>query len=310
MKNAVGLYIDSSYVTVDTFYGIFNLVDHINNLNITSNDSVYYIYDNIPENTDIPLILVNAKKLIKQHKYSNRINLLPILCCEYSLLTADNIEMFCQKKHIEIVLKLKKLSKSSNLTLDTKNEPIFNYLYDRARNEHERKLKSRGKIYTKNDIEKAVTVEKLCKKMLAEVFQNELHITNTFGGCWEKDCCIKNTRICNIGPNNRKFNALEKKQYLVDYTIYIRLLNEVKRREGIKLKTLNTLNIDDIILIKSVRQLINSHNPEFINAVKRCKSNLESHCQNGYSLKEAQSKCEKDGFTNDEIECAITELLT
>lgn len=305
MNNAADLYITNKNVKVDTFHGIFNLLDHIKNLKLNNGDSVYYVYDDVPENTDIPQIISNAKKRIVQNNLKTQVTFIPILCYEYSVLTAQYIEYFIQKKSIELVQKLKSYKITKKLTAETKNEPLFTFLYDRARKDQEKKLKSRGGTYSQNDIEKAVTVEKLCKKMLAEALHDDLHISNDFGPCWLNDCCGRGTRICCINTNSRNLSCTEKKQYLADYTICIKVLTKIFNYENMKLNDREPLNFNDVKLNKSVQQRINMCNPVFRKNVMYCKQNLESHYEAGKSRAEAIQLCKNDKFTIEEIQEAL-----
>lgn len=309
MKNAVNIYISNSNINVDTFNGIFNLENHLQNLSINENDKVYYIYDNVPGNTDIPSILKNTKKLIKQRDLQEQVYLMSILCCEYAILTADNIELFSYRNAIELIQKLKEYTVTPRLTTDTKNEPRFTELYDRARKDQEKKLirkqKSKGVSYTKNDIEKAVTVEKLCKKMMTEVFPNELSITKELGDCWEKDCCIKKNRICSIDVKSSLLSNIEKKQFLVDKTVYIKIVTKIAEKEQLVIESLPQVDISTIYLIETVKRKIDRCKQSFKLNIAKCKYNLESHYDAGYTRKEAESMCKESGFSENEIRIAI-----
>lgn len=255
LNNAVQLYlVDTSCIYTDSFCGIYKLVEHIELLNISDKDIVYYIYDNVPGNTDVPNIIKNAKYEIILKKLEKQVYLLPILCCEYSILTANNIELFSHIDGIKLIQKLKQFTISANLTTETKQETAFLTLYNRIRKEREKKLirrqKKYGSTYTQNDIEKAVTIEKLCKEILKETFQNELRITDKLGDCWDKPCCIKHTRICSIDPKSRLLHNNEKKQFLAEKTIYLPLISKIAKENGLQLKHLPPFNFTNLFLTK------------------------------------------------------------
>lgn len=309
MNNAVDMYLDRRVVTVDTFHGIYELKDHIENLILNNNDAVYYIYDDIPGNDSVQSNILEAKSSIHDLNMDKQVNLVPIVCCEYVILTANNIELFVHRNAIDLVHKLNKYIVTNNITSETKDDIVFKDMYNKARKEREDRLKhvqkKYNKSYSQNDIENTVTIEKLCKKILAEALQCELRITDKLGDCWEKDCCIRKTRVCSIGTNNRTLEGIEKKQFLVDNTEYMNIINRIAKENNLSMKQHSKIDFSTFALTKSIQAKISQLDKLFNYNINLCTANLDTYYSEGYTLAEAKRMCKRQGFSDNDIRIAI-----
>lgn len=309
MNNAVDMYLDRNKVTVDTFHGIYDLKDHIESLVLNNNDKAYYVYDDIPGNTNIQSNILEAKSSIHDLNLDKHVSLIPIVCCEYTILTANNIELFVHRNAIDLVHKLNKYIITNNITSETKDDTVFKDMYNKARKEREDRLKhvqkKYNKNYSQNDIEKTVTFEKLCKKILAEALQCELRITDKLGDCWEKDCCIRKTRVCSIGTNNKALDSIEKKQFLVDNTEYMNIINRIAKENNLSMKQHSKIDFSTFTLTKSIQAKIDQLDKLFNYNINACAANLDTYYLDGYTLAEAIDMCEKRGFSDNDIRIAI-----
>jgi hypothetical protein len=311
MKNAVNLYLRQyNNIKADTINGISKLAEHIRNLNINSDDTVYYIYDNITENIAVQQHLINSLNMIRLSKYKEQIKLVPILCCEYSVLTAEHIELFAKYSQISYIKELKSYKDTGNITINTKKNKIFEQFYAKARKERERTLKSRqvrtGETYTNNDIEEGISIEKLCKKIMIAAFDADLKlidsVNNTFGKCWNTDCCFKKNRICSMHVNTRKLHGTEKLQFLAEETVYIKIIKLIANDNQLSISTdIGKLNLADITFRKEAQLEISKYESDKIqeiHTIKECAANLDLYMNEfKYSEKKAVAECIRSGYT-------------
>lgn len=146
MRMAANKYnIDVTKILIDNFNGIFNLITHIEGLNLCNSDKVYYIYDSIEGNTDIPIIVKNANARLNSLNLSVQVQLLPIVCLEYHILAAQNMELFIHKTCIDAVEALK-MCNVDTITEETKSLDIFSTDYDSIRKRQEKALRKRNAI--------------------------------------------------------------------------------------------------------------------------------------------------------------------
>ena len=228
MKNAIDIYLSGYNIIVDTLDGIKNLQDNIKKLQLNAEDTVYYVYDDVSENADVQNHLKNGKREISRSKYKGQINLIPIFCCEHSILTAMDIEKFSHPDVLKVILEVQGYKDLRNITKMTKQNNIFDVYYTKARTKRENTLKrlqrNKGITYTQNDIEIGVSAEKLYKEIIKDALRPPLALTATLGDCWTHDCCINKKRVCSMYINNSVLYEAEKKQFLVDRTVYIKII--------------------------------------------------------------------------------------
>lgn len=312
MELAQSLYkIDSNMLKIDTFDGIFNIVKHIKNLNITSKDSVYYLYDNVEGNTDIPRNIKNATNILVRKNIQNRVSFIAIVCCEYSILVAKHMEMFIDRKSLLHCISIK-LCNSNKLTTETKQMSEFDDIYNNIRNKQRKKLISRGNLQnvSNNSVEATVTAEKLCKYIFHQAFNNELlpydRKLKHCGKCWDNDCCIKdNRRGCNISIKSRKLSSLEKEMLLLQGAHFYSILNKICRTEGIPCDEQTEIRLDDIRLNNKIQEIYDKYKYN----VKICKENMYMHLQMKHSIEEAVELCKESNFDDYIIKAAINEII-
>lgn len=311
MKLAQSLYnIDSNMLKIDTFGGIFNIVEHIKELNITSKDKVYYLYDNVEGNTDIPRNIKTATNILARKNIQNRVSFITIICCEYSILVAEHMEMFIDRKSLLNCI-LIKLCSSDKITTETKQMSEFNGIYNAIRDKQRKKLISRGKILniSNNSVEVTVTAEKLCKYIFHQAFSNELlpydRNSHQCGNCWENGCCIReNKRGCNISIKSRNLLSVEKKMLLLQGAHFYEVLNDICKKESIACDEKTEIRLDDVILNNKIKKIYDDYKYN----VKICKENIYTYLQMGYSEKKAIALCKESNFDDYIIKAAIKEI--
>ena len=312
MQLAQSLYnISKNDLRIDTFNGIFNIIEHVNNLTINSTDKVYYVYDNIEGNTDIPKNIKNVRSILNKKGLSDKITFMPVICCEYSLLTADHMEMFINKGELLHCIALKACN-SDRITTETKELDLFKNIYDEIRDKQNKRLIARNKYkvaISKNDIEVTVTAEKLCKYIFKEAFKGELVTFNKHtkqcGACWEKNCCINNNkRVCNISKKSRNLLSDEKKKMLLQGAYFYEILSKICETEGLKYAKKYTITLNGVQLNNKIEQIYTKHNYN----VKLCIENISTHFQEGYRKKKVIELCKKSNFDDYIIKEAMKAL--
>ncbi|MBQ8327961.1 MAG: hypothetical protein IJX86_12940 [Lachnospiraceae bacterium] len=312
-QNAVNIYLGKYNIVVGTIDGIKNLANHISNLSLNIEDFVYYVYDDIPENADVQKHIKNARKVIGRSNFKNQIHLISIFCCEHSILTAVEIEKFSHPDIIKTIFAVQEYTDLKNITAMTKSNSVFDKFYDRARKERERTLKSiqkkNGLVYTQNDIESGVSAEKLFKGIFKDAFTAELNITTLLGKCWEQDCCFKKNRVCSMNINNRVLCGTEKKQFLVDRTVYIKVVQLIAKEQNLQLSIVQRLNLDDIKLSKKAIQIVNDFKAESHKCMLRCRQHIRQFIidsgETGRNDNEIINYCTGAGFTEKQAKKAL-----
>jgi len=209
---------------IDSFKGIPHLYRYIkdNEDDWTKYDKVVVIYDDAPNNPNVANQLRRVRSLLSQLKLTDKIQYFPIVSFEYEILTTDKIEIFAQIATHEQIKYFREIGKkygTQQLYAKTRNNNMFSDLYMQLKQQAENKLyKELGYIDNKR-LMHHITFEKMCKLIFANAFKHELFIDNDFRGCWNKDCCIKNKRNCNI-VGDINLQADIKKSYLLQYSIY------------------------------------------------------------------------------------------
>lgn len=316
MKNAIDMYLSNKNVTLDTLDGVKNMANHIRDIQLNANDSAYYIYDNVPENLDVQKHLSTAMTMISHSKYRNQIYLIPIFCCEHSVLTADDVEIFAHVSALRYIYLLKQYQDLNSITRNTKYNKEFKPIYDKYRKERERTLKSlvrkqKIKDYTKNDIELGVSAEKLCKGIFQKAFNDpDIKITNTLGNCWNEQCCFKKNIICSMHTSTRKLESTEKRQFLVERTVYYKIIKQIAKEQNLELKETKALDLGDITFSKQALKVFDTNKKTNSKLIKQCMHNIEEYLiytENDYS--KAIKFCISCGYTEQEVETALN-LMT
>lgn len=317
MRNAIDIYLSNSNIIVNTLDGIKNLQNSIKNLSLNPEDAVYYIYDDIAENADVQMHLKNGKKEISRSKYRDQIKLIPIFCCEHTILMATDIEKFSHSDALRAVLEVREYRDLKNVTKMTKQNKIFDDYYNKARKKRENTLKriqrNKGIVYNQNDIENGVTVEKLYKEIIKDALRPPLAITALLGNCWTCDCCINKNRVCSMHINNNTLYKTEKKQFLVDRTVYIKIIKHIASEQKLSLKSLNKLKLDDKQLNKRANQIIKEFNIETHNCMLKCKQHIKQYVKKAGNKSctkwEIIDYCTSLGYTENQAEIAFEHIV-
>ncbi len=313
MKNAIDIYLSGHNIIVDTLDGIKNLQENVKNLQLNPEDTVYYIYDDVSENVDVQNHLKTGRREINRSKYKGQINLIPIFCCEHSILTATDIEKFSHPDVLRVILEVKEYRDLRNITKMTKQNKLFDVYYDKARKKRENTLKrlqrNKGRTYTQNDIEIAVTAEKLYKEIIKDALRPPLAITATLGDCWTHDCCINKNRVCSMHINNSVLYEAKKKQFLVDRTVYIKIIKRIASEQGLSLNIVQDLSLDDKQLNKKANQIIQDFAAENRKRILKCSQHIKQYVlksgNNGCTDLEIIRYCTSLGYTENQVRSAI-----
>lgn len=317
MKNAIDIYLSGYNIIVETLDGIKNLQDNIKKLQLNPEDTVYYIYDDVSENADVHNHLKNGRREISRSKYKGQINLIPIFCCEHSILTAADIEKFSHPDVLRVVLEAKEYKDLRNITKMTKQNTLFAVYYDKARKKRESTLKrlqrNKGIAYTKNDIENGVTAEKLYKEIIKDALRPPLAITAKFGDCWTHDCCINKNRVCSMHINNSVLYEAEKRQFLVDRTVYIKIIKRIASEQGLSLNIVQNLSLDDKQLNKKANQIIQDFAAENHKRMLKCRQHIRQYVlksgNNGRKDLEIIRYCTSLGYTENQARDALEYIV-
>lgn len=315
LKNAINIYLKNSNIVIDTLHGIDKLEEHISKLNISNEDQVYYIYDDIQENSEVMKYLDLGRKVIIQRKLNDQVTLLPILCSEYSVLAAQDIEIFVRPCFLHYIFELKKYPTDGNITKKTKQNPYFKELYATVRKEdlHDAKrlYEKYNKPYTEEGVEAFITIEKLCKKLLHLIFKLDdgLGIEHKLDECWIRNCCWKNSKVCSmrVGTKTRNLTSFEKQQFLVDNTVYIKVIKLIAQEQHLLLENIPELKLDNIEISKMAKKAIQDYSQKVSQSVKKCMYNLEIDIfEQGYSKHKAMKMCINDfGFSEIDVQNAM-----
>lgn len=313
IKNAVDLYLDAYNISTGTIDGIKNLAIHIRNLQLNKNDIVYYIYDNVSDNSYVLQHLKNANTEMVHSKYQLQIRFIPIFCCEHAILSACGIEAFANKNSMDAILELKEYHQVENLTLITKANRAFDKYYNIARRKRENTLKRKvGQAYSLNDIEIGVTAEKLYKEIFKEAFIADLAMNNGLGKCWNNDCCIKKKKICSMHINCRKLQGIEKSQYLADGTVYFKIIQQIAIEQNLELRSRLKVNLGNIKFDKTVLEIMEEHKRTSERRVQKCAKFIKekvlgyNELHNEYDI---INECLYNGYTESQAKRAIERII-
>ena len=315
MRNAVDMYLGWENIVVDTFDGIINMAEHMQNIQLDTSDAAYYIYDDVTENRYVQDHLNNVKRVYRNSRYRNQIHLISIFCCEHSVLTAENVELFSHVNALRYIYLLKQYKSLKAITRNTKYNKEFEPIYAKYRKDREHVLNSlvkKGKIqsYTQNDIEIGVSAEKLCKGIFEIALRDDLEITDILGKCWSIDCCHKKNIICSMHINSRKLVLAEKKQFLVDKTAYYKIIVRIANEQRLILKETDNLLLSGIRFSKQALKVINANKQSNQRSIQECKHNIEQYLiYTNFDYSKAIEFCTGCGYTEQEAEIALNLII-
>ena len=213
MRTAASLYLHAP-ADIDSFKSINALKSFIGKLEVSNDDKIFIIYDSAAGSKNIDDKIVNVVREIDKLEISDRVRLLPIVCSEYEVLAAPNIAQFAAKRAIPYIKQLCSFNPDNMLTRVTKADPLFSEYYAVARQVMRAQTIKNGKQFSDEQIDRMVSVEKLCKRIFKDAFNNDTKITDDFGRCWVEDCCVKAKRSCNI-ESTTYYTEEEKQQILL-----------------------------------------------------------------------------------------------
>ena len=243
--NEINKYYFSNKLSIASFYGIPHLYSYIitNYAAFNKYTKIIIVYDNAPGNNSITTHILDTMDAISALNLQRKIIFFPIICFEYEILKAKDIEYFANKKchaHIEWLKRTSEECKSLNISNYARREPLFSDLYARVENKAAHDLKRRTGVIDKKLLSHRVTFEAMCKMLFNDAFQQWLYIGKNFGKCWEIDCCKKIKRDCNI-EDTIELTSDEKKLYIIQNTLYYEL---IKILEAILGESTNQPKID------------------------------------------------------------------
>ena len=211
------LYFDTESINLEmeTLNGVWGLQQKIQKKieAVDKNDTIIIVYDDIVDNPIISRNIDEAQVYIEEHDLSDKIFWIPTYSFEIELLQIIGFEFFANSEKYAIYFKklrdnFIKNKSISELTMISKKESIFIGMYDKERSE-----KQKVRVYTqlsKDDFERAITIESISKAIMTEVFKYEAplkasdFVDKPMGGkdgrnCWKNNCCNKNRRCKNRG---------------------------------------------------------------------------------------------------------------
>lgn len=260
-QKIIELYFKNKNINIETLHGIFQLKEKTKNIlhNLTDNDTLIIVYDDIIEN---PLIAQNINDLLADIEDDKRIIFIPTISFELEILTIYGIEyIFGTDKYNELFKELRDIyDKTKNiydLTTATKNNSKYQRMYEQVKKEKHKKHE-----YSKlsaDDFEKSVTIESISKKIMNEIFTKS--DIRPIRNCWINNCCYKrrDTKctyehaldIDKIKNKEHSEIMLYKIRALITETSYYKLVTALNNILG--------TNINENI------QLIDILNPEILN---------------------------------------------
>lgn len=243
-------YINSLYfqgsIIIDTFDGISKLVKYLedNKSDISLYESIIILYDDAPGNPAVMMHIADARTKIVSLGISSKVNFISIVCFEYVILTAKNIEMFASLECHKLIDKLRSIKKT-DLSISTKHDSMFSELYAQVENKAKKGLTKANGCIDAKQLRHKITFEKMCKLLFANAFKTTLYINKNFGECWEKDCCFKTNRQCNI-QGHVTLSSQQKKLYLIQYSEYMKIVEFISKTFNISKASVETIDLSKI----------------------------------------------------------------
>ena len=212
IKTAASLYLHAP-ADVGSFKSINALESFIEKLEVSNDDIIVLVYDYVDGNSTIQSRVQKSKRAVIARGLSEQVYILPIVCSEYEVLSAHNIAQFAAKRAIPYIERLCSYNPDNMLTRLTKADPLFEGYYTVARQVMRAQTIKNGKQFSDEQIDRMVSVEKLCKRIFKDAFNNDTKITGDFGRCWVEDCCVKTKRSCNV--ESLTYYTKEEKQQIL-----------------------------------------------------------------------------------------------
>lgn len=180
-------------IIIESFGGALNIVKKIDDTIkiLKQQDSVIVVYDDIPENPLVTQYFKLALKTIVKSGHRNQFKFISTISFELEILMIDNIDITANldtyKTYVESIKDLyNQTHELRQLTIYTKNEPLYNGIYDKIRNR-----KRKRSPYKNMDVtmfESCITIESLAKELLKEIYRNQ-PIDRPMTQCWIVPCC-------------------------------------------------------------------------------------------------------------------------
>lgn len=254
VEKIVEIYFENSVnITTTSFQGIWDfdvkLKEKIEAISDT--DILVIIFDDVMESPIVECEMLRAYRYVKGNHLESRIYWIPTHSFEIEVLLTIGIELFCNEEYYDMYFKkLRDLYFKTNELLDlttyTKNDVQYNDWYDKVKKE--KKKRSKYKILSEADFERAITIESIAKDILKEVFKDNENLVKPMGDCWYDGCCIKHKESCKHF-DVRKLNAdpMIKLKWLIQNTGYIKLIKLLEKLTNTKIN-IESVELEDIVL--------------------------------------------------------------
>lgn len=253
------IYFDKKFVVVslDGIYKLGEKIDRIIN-KMDKDDQAIIIYDDSPGNMEVKNELDIAYERINELKINN-IYFIAIVCMEYEILSAYGIKIFAHKKIHSIIDDLFQYrNKTTILKNHLKTDIQYKIYKDKAEAKIQKRYASRCKKtninipLTRQELNKKITMDSICKEIMADGFQNELIIDkpNCLGRCWLDECCIKRNKICNIKDNEiikNQIKGIDKQKFLMYFSRYHKVAAKISEITGVDIPKIKDSDMEKII---------------------------------------------------------------
>ena len=170
------------------------------------------IFDEVMENPIVESEMLKAYRYIEGKNLESRIKWVPTFSFEIEVLLTAGIELFCNEEYYNKYFgKLRDLYSETEELLDltriSKADEQYNNWYAKARKE--KSERGKYKQLSKEDFERAITIESISKNILTEVFKDNNELVKPMGDCWYNGCCVKHKEKCKNFDINMSNTELE-----------------------------------------------------------------------------------------------------
>ena len=253
------IYFDGKFV-VENLNGIYKLGRKIEDIirKMGEGDKAIIIYDDSPGNGDVKNELEIAYKKIDGIK-ADDIYFIPIICMEYEVLSTYGIKTFANRRIHSVIDDLSGYRDKTNVLKNHLKADIRYKVYrDRVVTKVQRSYASRcrklhiGVSLTERGLNKRITVDRICKEIMAEGFQNELIIdkADRVGRCWLDTCCIKRNKICNISDKKivgDRIEGCDKQKFLMHFSRYHKVAIKISEISGVDIREISDADIEKMM---------------------------------------------------------------
>lgn len=306
-------------VKIDTINGISKLEDNIRELNINENDKVYYIYDNVVENKYVYEHILNSVRLLNKSKYKDMVKLMPIYCCEHSILSDKYAMYFANTELFPMIDEIRKYTNVQGLTYKTKANKTFKQIYNKIRKEKRSKLESLkskcGIEYSESELEMSVTAEKLCKEIFRKSFtlDTRLEFDSSMNNCWSSACCHKKSQICSMDSKCvKQLCGIDKKLMIVCDTNFLRIWLMILEANNIKTRDIKLVDTDSIKFSKKDLLMLDGIDKENEKKISMCEETIKKKVigsEKGIPEDILVKQLSESGFTDVVIKSAMRNIL-